>query len=412
MSKTFRTTLATCALLAQCLAWAEREPSPQGVVSAPGGTIYLARYATNGSNITGIIEPLLHESIQRRGTLDISGGPWLYMGPGIAPAHGEFVSVRGSVAGKTRIIIATNGYLFDTPHRIGNIVLEDFEVVGGKGLLRQSYTNIDAAIGVARSLTRLRVVKYTECAININAVDSPNWQMRNCWFDAASSVRTIHFAHNGLPNSVLFEGCEFGSAQVGIKLRHANDMTLIASAFYHTTPSSPGTPRINIWVQPTLTVGKLFGQTLRIISTKFGNEDWGPGDRKIVFAAEDLSSGSDAGTRFPDFSRPAPGRIYGFYITGNKLSWTSKAVGALIYSMCPDIGYMSSVFGNTWTGSATEDGAGLNVIEWHPALSIPAEPCEFMSMKGNAAFYRNGPQGTRVRATVKGWAPVPQEPNK
>lgn len=364
-------------------------------------SIPLRCYAADGGNITSVLQQLVTESISSRRVLDVSGGSWVYNGPGITIPNGDFLAVKGSVAGKTRITNTGGGYLFDTPDRIGNLYMADFECSGGKGLLRQSRTGIDAAAGVLRSLERMRIVEHTECGVNLNVSDGPNWQFTRCWFDAASSTGTMDVAHAGLPNDMKFDGCEFGDAQVNVKLRYINDVNFVGCSFYRTAAADTGVPRINLWCVPSSSATNLYGNQLRIIGTKFGNEFWSAEDRKIVVADE--GSGADVGTKFPVLDTASSGRLYAFHINGSKFQWDSSNPGPGIFSTTPNIGFMSSVFGNSWYGSATEAQADIPVIEWLGSLGIADQMEEFWSVKGSDGFYRHGPSGKVVKAAGTGW---------
>lgn len=339
----------------------------------------------DASDHTAMIEAALQTGIDSNRPVVIPNDRvWVYRGAGFDPSQGDpngrrWFSVRGLHRHDSKIRVESDAYLFDAVDPLGGFHISNLTLLGGKGLLRHQFDGDNVPGASQRRLWDLDLVGFTECGIQVNAADSPQWSFKDCGFEAASFDDTISIALGDRGNGTIIEACTFARSRYDIKLRSGVDVTIgNGNQFARFAGTGHQGPRANIWLVPD--VFPDYGRTLNIIGNKFGNENAAPTDHKILIAAE--APGTDNGTRMPDYSASAPGRVRGLFITRNHFAWGGTG-GPAVYSTCGFIDESSWIAGNDYDGSPN-----TAIVEYAPFLGVSNQGNEWLTMRASDGTYR------------------------
>jgi hypothetical protein len=220
-----------------------------------------------------------------RRAVDIAGGltyPFtsIFVPPGDFRVRGGFGAGLFAlglwcVPGSVTITIQDSSYLFEIPNRLDFTYLSGFRFIGGKGVLRHSYTGNNVAHD--HVIERCSFYDYTECAISSDAGDMPYWRIRNSFFycKPASGTLCKGVAIGGLLDNSVIEQNAFLRNDIHLQLgpMNAGNLHVLNNDFLSFEPNRTD---YDVWLVPNDRPGGFgtnSGQATRFVGNKFGNEN-------------------------------------------------------------------------------------------------------------------------------------------
>ena len=262
-------------------------------------------------------------------TLYFPAGDYIYNGTGLTISTSTTFRIIGDGRGSTRIQVADGYYLIDASSYINSMEIRDLHIEGGKGLFRNTYTNIN--VSGQHLVKDCFLSNYTACAIGHNSSDMPYWFIENNVFDGTQTSTAV--ALSGLANSTRIVGNAFLTNLYGIKLgKGGADVRVENNDFVHFENGGNSPNFTNIWIVPTTSFAGQKGAT--IFNNKFGNENLSSGDYKILIADE-ASAGN-----FPETAHAtsaSTGLVEALDIRDNQFAGNSGYTRPYIVSYTPNI---------------------------------------------------------------------------
>lgn len=280
----------------------------------------------------------LNQAYEVAGTdLHFPPGTYLYKGAGLTFGDGTNIlelGLRGEY-GRTKIINLGTAYFLSGP-QLNRCLIQDFEYRGGKGLFKQ--TSTAAMVREPFHFRRLHVADFTECGIAFLAQDAPTVVLDHCYImpdELNGGAHGVCFAHDGYADGVRASGCWFMYYKYGAKLGRSGTAGLLDDCFFSGCQTSGGA---DLWVVPEPVGSNNYGEGLRIVGCKFGNELLAAGGLRVIYADE--GAGADFASK-PHATTESAGRVHGVQFSKCKImgsasqatafitSWTSWVAGTL-----------------------------------------------------------------------------------
>jgi hypothetical protein len=287
----------------------------------------------------------------------------------------------------SKITLATGAYLVDDNQLWNSFQMRDMWVNGGAGVIR----NRSTATGFRTNfeVSNMRIDGFTGAAISHNSIDWAYWKIRNSQFTGGNMTTAIGVALSGLTDGSLFDGSSFGTLKVGIKLGAGGNNAYIKNCDFG--QGSPGTNRVAIWVVPN-TSSVNAGSGLVIDTTKFGNENADPTDKKILYADE--GAGTFFGDRLPA-TTASTGYIFGHVVTNILLNGLGNIGQSLVYTYTPNL------TANRW-GPILSGGGALPYIVQCDASILPLSDAVSSANRNNILGPVSIQNGGMVSAALDG----------
>lgn len=243
------------------------------------------------------------------------------------PTNPMFV---GPHNGTTKIVIATGNYFIDGNRQWDQLLLQNIDFVNGAGAVRNRYTSSN--VTWLHWVTNCRFRNYTVCALSHNSSDFPFWKIHRCSFRAINDTAAMGIALTGLTDLVSIVDCEFQRNKIHIKLGNGgNNAKIQNNDFVQYTAAVGGNLRAAVWVVPR-TSSTNAGPGLNISNNKFGNENLGADDKRILYADE--AAGTYFGDKLPTVAADSTGFIIGHTVTDNLYNGGTIPI---VYSTTPNI---------------------------------------------------------------------------
>ncbi len=226
------------------------------------------------------------------------------------------------------ITVKAGCYFIDGNQRWTNIRLENLTVQQGAGAIRNRYTGSNVVD--AHRIYDCRFTDYTVCAISDNSSDGPFWKIMRCCFRALTDTRTIGVALTGLTDKVNIQDCEWQCNQIHIKLGYGGNNAVIRdNDFVQYRAPTAGLHRAMVWVVPNVGINNS-GNGFLLDACKFGNENLGPDDFRVLIADE--ASGSLFGSRLPNLATDSTGYVTGHRYRDCLINGSGNFTNPFIYS--------------------------------------------------------------------------------
>lgn len=306
------------------------------------------------------LEKSYEEAFSDGYSVRLPNGIYVYQGDGIDIPAGYNMSLNGRERNKTKVKIADGKYLFTPTANFDSILVQDVTFEGGAGAFKSTYQGINVA--GQRIFVRVNFVGYTDAAVSHLNSDSPYWSFQYCVFNAKDLQKSIGVALAGAGvNQNDFLRCDFLNNRYHIKVKGGTDLKIKNCDFLRWTQNRPN-PATDIWIvpNPANPYGS-GGNGLVIESSKFGNENLVAGDKRIIYAEEDSTSGTDFSNKGADLSNISPGYVYGHTVKDVKIAGNAASNGVpFVYSMAPR--YRDNRFENIMF----ENNDPKYLVEFHP----------------------------------------------
>lgn len=302
-------------------------PASPGHVSAYG---YGRDLGLNpGDDWSAAIAGALSDAVAERKSVQLPGFR-IGLSAALNPAAGA-LGMRGHGRRLSEIELAPDIYAIDNTQTLWQLLLRDFAVIGGKGLLRDRGTGLSHSSNHMKVISGVEVFGFTECAVQVNSSNSPYWKYLDVVLRAATDAGTIGIAHAGPANQSYFRGLVNG-CQIGLKLVRPGDFEVDNTSFIHLGAPTGG-KRANIWTVPNSLSGSQ-GGGFYVHGTKFGEENKAPSDVELLIAGE--GAGSYVGDRLPDLTTVRTEKVEGYRFLANHIGGAAGR-GPFCYSMTPDL---------------------------------------------------------------------------
>ena len=287
------------------------------------------------------------------------GAVYVYKGSGIDSPHPYIVG-----SGTVIVNQSSSGYVIDSDQMWEQLDVHNVQVDGGHGAIRNRFTG--GNVTGKHRVTGCRFVGYDKCAVSHNANDMPYWIIDGNEFRAATDVGTIGVALSGMTDHCHITNNHFLMDQYSVKLapqtfngdEKSPANTLIEGNDFLHFADGNSQKRANIWLVPKGVTkskddawqanvdahsGSYFGRN------KFGGECQQVNDVRVLIAAEDAATGTDAGTKLPLLA-PTYGFINGIVFEHNNIGGMKDGLQSVVESWTPNV--VSSIFGhNQLSGS-------------------------------------------------------------
>lgn len=294
--------------------------------------------------------------LQKGPLLTLENGLFVYNGAGLNISTGNsfILNVRGESSLSTKILLPDGVYLFDLDNNPVHTELTDLTIHGGKGLVR--YKSKNRAVGGLHLFDRLRVSRYTQCAISNNSIDMPYMRVRNSVFYGDISKPTIGVAISGLSAGGDISNCLFSDNQYGIKLAVGDNGTerngpatpfnIVGNDFYRTgnryTTDSGGNnvpaESYDVWLEPGATSNNA-GRGIVFSSNKFGQERLRSPDSHILVADSLTNAGDNLNGDRLHSNEVSSGFLSGVTFTDNNVNSSNAGyIAPFIKTNTPNIG--------------------------------------------------------------------------
>lgn len=258
-----------------------------------------------------------------------------YVSASVANIAHQFLMIGAGVS-NTIINIIGSIYFLDTPRPFDGIEISGITFSGGLGAIRSTFTgNLDSN---RKFIVNNSFIGYTQCAINTNHNDCPEWDITTNTFAAASSVGTIGIALGRNSDVSNIHSNNFGPNAVHIKLNASGNVFIGPSNDFGNTA---GTGRIAIWI-----TGNNTNYTY-ITYNKFGNENLAPSDYRVAIVP--ALSGTWNGDELPDFSTLSQAGAFTTIIENNYINGAAGN-GPVLYDVSGSL-LGSSISYNTLNGT-------------------------------------------------------------
>lgn len=279
---------------------------------------------------TDLAESMAYQKVQGV-ALRFGPSEYLFNGAALTWSANRFANVRGAGAALTRITNTGTGYLFDVDY-INWLKISDLHCYGGKGLLRQSsaVANVTGFVTIEDNW----ITGYSECGVGFNATDKPYVRIFRNQFHGEGGVDTIGVC---TPKAMGGDGIawnDFTRNKYHVKVRDGggsglfvrnNDFLRIADQSGLTTPCH------DVWIVPRSSNST---SSLILQSNKFGNENLGTTDYRILIADED-AIGSDALSKH-HVETDSTGYACDLEITNNMFVGNAGWTKSYVNTFCPN----------------------------------------------------------------------------
>lgn len=256
-------------------------------------------------------------------------------------------TIVGAGRADTLILLTAGSFLIDSNQQWAELQVQNLSTYGGKGAIRNRFTGVN----VTGQFTVLDCMfyDYTGPAISAEASDMPLWRVERCRFVGANDSTTIGVALPGYTDSSVIERNEFDRNYIHVKLgRGGNNAYIKDNGFVQFSAPTAGRRRSCIWVVPETGTSVNAGQGLVAEDNKYGPENQGADDLRILYADE--GTGTQFGDRLPNLAADSTGFISGHTIRGGLISGAGSAGIPIIYSTTPHV-EGCQVIGQTLTGT-------------------------------------------------------------
>lgn len=272
-----------------------------------------------------------------------------------------------------KIYLAAGIYFLDSP-RIDGCHLQRICTIGGAGFLRDYYPEFN--VSSMKVIEDCRFEDYTGCAIASRNGDCPKVYIARNQFMAANDTTTIGVALHGYADRSSIRDNDFQQNRIHIKMSQAQNATIEGNDFIQLN-SSPSNTRAHIWILPNYQgyygydTGRFYGQNsdaLCVRDCKFGNENIGGNDKRILFADPVAGNFESA---MPSMSG-STGWIGGIMV--DRVNVVASGTNSpCVYSTTPNV--YGCIFGPMMgTGHTLPIFTLLNANGYNPALNIVG-PC-------------------------------------
>jgi hypothetical protein len=279
-------------------------------------------------------------------------GNYTYSGSGVSLSGSEAYVLAYTDPGlSARIKITSDVYLITTDDYVLGTDVRNFHVMGGRGMLR--YTKTGENVAGFHNIEDNVFDGYTVCAISNESSDMPYWHILRNYFYGATAGGTIGVAIGGYLDSTRILYNSFCNNKYHLKvgwdfsgtvdIQHNDFIAFLGSI-----------KTADIWFVPATAVGAVnsgFGTTVR--NNKFGNENLGVNDTRILIAAE--GAGADRATKVHSTTFYTTGQyVSGVSIDENRISGVSSGAAPFIKSYIENVNYLNygsrnSLDGGTYT---------------------------------------------------------------
>lgn len=212
------------------------------------------------------------------------------------PSGTSRLILRARVPGTVNIIVPDGKWFMTVGGRYMSVDVYGITFIGGAGAFK--FTHDGNNVNEFVWFERCKFYGYTVCAIGNMADDAPYLRVRDCIFDGTAT--SIGVAWGGYLDLVIIEGNIFLRNRYHLKLGERlsgsfhvirNDFIKNGTDFYR---------EADIWIIPNHDVnafGSSAGTGATIAFNKFGNENVGRFERRVIIADENPASGADRLTR-------------------------------------------------------------------------------------------------------------------
>lgn len=284
-------------------------------------------------------------------------GNYTYSGSGVTISSSSSVLAFSDGPGAALIEITSDVYLITHSSTVISTLFSGFHIIGGRGAI--AYTNSSTNVTGYHHVERCIFDGYTVCAVSNDATDHPYWHITGNYFHGADAGDTIGVALGGYLDSTRIRDNSFVQNKYHLKIGgylsgtidiHYNDFLMF----------NTGIRTADIWFVPSdVSGGVNSGSGTSIKHNKFGNENMGTSDTRILIAPEDAGSGSDRKTRFHDATWDSSG----YYLTGltiedNRFSSVANCTAPVITSYILDVNNLE------WRGNDHDGGSYTYLLQY------------------------------------------------
>jgi hypothetical protein len=240
------------------------------------------------------------------------------------------ICIRGAGKASTRIQLNNNNFFLEPSGMLHSLELRGITFSGGKGAIHHTYTSSNDRGNFI--VEDNEFYKYTVCAIGSNSSDMPYWKIKSNRFYGTNT--SIGISLPQVCDFGIVEENEFLFNKFHIKIKLL-DHGYIAKNDFIRWGSGIGTT--DIWIVPTTTGGR----NTAIYNNKFGPENLGTGDYRILIAQEATSANDYCSNITPDLTNvDTVNKVNAFTITNNSFNGAPNMTAPIIYSMCMGVADM------------------------------------------------------------------------
>ena len=239
----------------------------------------------------------------------------------------------GDFNGGSTIEVNSGHYFLDANQNWNQLFIAGLTFDGGNGAIRNRYTSSN--VTYLHQVIDCRFLNYTSAAISHNSSDMPLWKIHRCSFKAVDDAASIGIALSGLTDLCSIVDCEFQRNYTHIKLGSGGNNAKIFNAdFVQYSAATGGRKRTFVWVVPQTSATNA-GAGLDIRDCKFGNENIGADDLRILYADE--GAGTYFGDKLHDTTVDSTGFCVQHTVRDSLLNNNSGFQNPFIYAcMSPD----------------------------------------------------------------------------
>ena len=239
----------------------------------------------------------------------------------------------GDFNGGSTIEVNSGHYFLDGNRNWTQLYIRGLTFDGGIGAIRNRYTSSN--VTYLHQVIDCRFLNYTGTAISHNSSDMPLWKIHRCSFKATDDVASMGIALSGLTDLCSITDCEFQRNYTHIKLgAGGNNAKIINADFVQYSAATGGRKRTFVWVVPQTSATNA-GAGLDIRDCKFGNENIGADDLRILYA--DQGAGTYFGDKLHDTTVDSTGFCVQHTVRDSLLNNNSGFQNPFIYAcMSPD----------------------------------------------------------------------------
>ncbi|NOW44172.1 hypothetical protein FHW96_000299 [Novosphingobium sp. SG751A] len=266
---------------------------------------------------------------------------------------GKPINIRARVPHTVVIRIPAGQYFMVQSGNPTTVCMDGLIFVGGLGAYKNTNTGTNVSWRV--EFTRCDFHKYTECAIQNAASDSPALHVKNCRFGGGmpTGLQTVGICWRGMADQTIIEDCYMGGNHFHIIIGPymGSHVTIQRCYFQGGNDSSVPRTRADIWLKPNANgVETNSGHNSFVFNNRFGGELMNSAypTPRILIANEDTSIGG-SNSQYPPSTTNSAGAISGFKIFDNHVGNPSPFNAPFIRSYVNDVRYFHGR-GNTFVG--------------------------------------------------------------
>lgn len=219
-------------------------------------------------------------------------GNYTYGGTGVVgPSSASSIVGMAAIPDSMSLTLLQNVYFLTMPGFVSNSLVRGMHIIGGKGAVQ--YTFAGAMVGGLHVYEDCVFEAYTECAFGNAATDSPYLKVARCQFLGALSGGTCGIAWGGYCDNMDIHDNAFIRNKFHLKIgpKISGSIAIERNDFLRDTV---GVTTADIWIVPNSTDsgGANSGFGFGINQNRFGNENQGNTDIRILVALENTASGT------------------------------------------------------------------------------------------------------------------------